>query len=507
MGKSHYKMYKKGKNWCYMAIATLAVAVGVLSVSQGVSADATNSIANTTSVSVAPQETQSQTTGVTTKVMSSTQDTNEMTNDQGASAAQDDQQALVESKSAVAPQAATPQNGWQTDNESSYYYKDGQKVIGQQSIDGKNYYFNDQGQQQKNYFLNQANRTYYFQADGTRLDDGFYNNWGHTYYFQKDGSRLDNGFYNNWGHTYYFGQGGMRLDDGFYNNWGHTYYFQKDGSRLDNGFYNNWGHTYYFGQGGMRLDDGFYNNWGHTYYFQKDGSRLDNGFYNNWGHTYYFGNDGARWDNRFMNNWGHLYYFGHDGALVTNQFVQHNGQTYYALPDGILNAPKYFSQFTPIYAPEGCAVASLAMLLSIKNKYFNLANAYNNLPQYGGVYNTGAFRGIISPDALTRYAHNWDSNVQNITGASLTEVSKLVWAGHPVLYYGMSSFERAGQRNHAKVIVGENNGYFHIFDPCYWGQGQRAHTAGGNAYDWGADSWQSWGAVASEYIGRAITIY
>ncbi|WP_191980697.1 KxYKxGKxW signal peptide domain-containing protein, partial [Limosilactobacillus reuteri] len=32
----HYKMYKKGKNWCYMAIATLVVAVGALSVSQGV---------------------------------------------------------------------------------------------------------------------------------------------------------------------------------------------------------------------------------------------------------------------------------------------------------------------------------------------------------------------------------------------------------------------------------------------------------------------------------------
>ncbi|WP_323079490.1 KxYKxGKxW signal peptide domain-containing protein, partial [Limosilactobacillus reuteri] len=40
----HYKMFKKGKNWCYMAIATLSVAVGTLSISQhNVNADTTGS--------------------------------------------------------------------------------------------------------------------------------------------------------------------------------------------------------------------------------------------------------------------------------------------------------------------------------------------------------------------------------------------------------------------------------------------------------------------------------
>lgn len=51
-------MYKKGKNWCYMAIAILAIAIGALSVSQEVSADITNNTANTTSVTVAPQKAQ-----------------------------------------------------------------------------------------------------------------------------------------------------------------------------------------------------------------------------------------------------------------------------------------------------------------------------------------------------------------------------------------------------------------------------------------------------------------
>ena len=440
--KKHFKMFKKGKIWCYMGIVVLSTTLGLITSSRSIQAD-TSSTENTVNVGQqgavndAATTTLRTTDGDNVQVVQDTKD--------NIKQAANNNSAFVDISS-VNPQASTSatQEGWQNENGNTYYYQDGTKLVGQQLLNGKNYYFNDQGVVQKNYFLTKDNHTYYYQNDGTRLDNGFYNNWGHTYYFGNDGTRLDNGFYNNWGHTYYFG---------------------------------------------------------------NDGARLDNGFYNNWGHTYYFGNDGARWDNRFMNNWGHMYYFGNDGALVTNQFVQHGGQTYYALSNGVLNAPRYFSQFTPIYAPEGCAVASLAMLLSIKNEYFNLADAYNNLPQYGGVYNTGAFRGIISPEALTNYAHKWDSNVRNITGSSLEDISRLVWAGHPVLYYGMSSFERAGQRNHAKVIVGENNGYFHIYDPCYWNQGQRAHTAGGNAYDWGADSWQSWGAIASEYIGKAITIY
>ena len=393
-------MFKKGKIWCYMGIVVLSTTLGLITSSQSIQADI-SSTENT--VNVGQQ-------GVVNNAATTTLRTTDKDNVQVVQDTKDNIKQAANNNSAfvdissVDPHASTSatQEGWQNENGNTYYYQDGTKLVGQQLLNGRNYYFNDQGVVQKNYFLTKDN---------------------------------------------------------------------------------------------------------HTYYYQNDGTRLDNGFYNNWGHTYYFGNDGARWDNRFMNNWGHMYYFGNDGALVTNQFVQHGGQTYYALSNGVLNAPRYFSQFTPIYAPEGCAVASLAMLLSIKNEYFNLANAYNNLPQYGGVYNTGAFRGIISPEALTNYAHNWDSNVRNITGSSLEDISRLVWAGHPVLYYGMSSFERAGQRNHAKVIVGENNGYFHIYDPCYWNQGQRAHTAGGNAYDWGADSWQSWGAVASEYIGKAITIY
>ncbi|WP_083673312.1 N-acetylmuramoyl-L-alanine amidase [Limosilactobacillus caccae] len=264
--RKHYKMFKKGKNWCYMALAIVSVVFGTTMIAQNASADSTDTSQAVISAAISNDG---------QKSLSNSQElvANNQNDTKSSSVSEQEEQTVSQP---VKPKATEVQNGWQTTNGNSYYYKNGQKLTGQQNIEGKDYYFNDQGQQQKDYFLNQNNHTYYFQADGTRLNDGFYNNWGHTYYFQKDGVRLDDGFYNTWGHTYYFGNGGVRLDDGFYNNWGHTYYFGDGGVRLDDGFYNNWGHTYYFGNGGVRLDNSFYNNWGNTYYFTGDGSLAQN---------------------------------------------------------------------------------------------------------------------------------------------------------------------------------------------------------------------------------------
>ncbi len=273
----HYKMFKKGKNWCCMAIATLSVAMGALSISQhNVNADTTET--DTSSISTNTEDTQNSSENTVTLTTSAqSQDsqvdatdmakstekantTNDSHNQNVEDSTQSQIQPSIASYVAVSPKAndSASQNGWQTTDGSSYYYRNGQRLTGQQNIDGKDYYFNDQGQQQKDYFLNQNNHTYYFQADGTRLNDGFYNNWGHTYYFQKDGSRLDNGFYNNWGHTYYFGEGGVRLDNGFYNNWGKVYYFGSDGALVQNQTINlGYGDLTFDGQGQLTSNNAF----------------------------------------------------------------------------------------------------------------------------------------------------------------------------------------------------------------------------------------------------------
>ena len=298
--RTHVKMFKKGKNWCYMAIATIAMAFGIATTTVANADVATDQNTVTTSQQIQSDAVQSAVPAAATDSSAAnsestvSSESTEVASEASTSAASEATVTSASTSYALAATQPAQLNGWQEQDGNVYYYNNGQKATGVQNINGANYYFNDEGQQQKDYFLNQNNHTYYFQKDGTRLDDGFYTNWGHTYYFQKDGARLD---------------------DGFYQNWGHTYYFQKDGARLDNGFYTNWGHTYYF---------------------QNDGARLDNGFYKNWGHTYYFGNDGARLDNGFYTNWGHKYYFGSDGALIQNRDITVNGTKYHADKDGVL---------------------------------------------------------------------------------------------------------------------------------------------------------------------------
>ena len=244
--QKHYKMFKKGKNWCYMAIATVAVAFGV----------STTSVANADTTDTVATPVTSQQVEVSDQTVTNEQ--NEVSTDTTYQAPQQDANNGNQASNpvAVTPQATDNQlNGWQQQDGNTYYYSNGQKATGVQDINGAQYYFNDQGQQQKDYFLDQDNHTYYFQADGTRLNNGFYNNWGRTYYFQADGSRLDNNFYNNWGRTYYFGDDGARWDNKFMNAFGHTYYFGDDGVRLDNSIYSNWGHQYYFGNDGALIQN------------------------------------------------------------------------------------------------------------------------------------------------------------------------------------------------------------------------------------------------------------
>ena len=379
----HYKMFKKGKNWCCMAIATLSVAVGALSLSQhNVNADTTETEASSISTNIEnTQDLSENTVSLTTSVQnqdlqtktadaSTTQNINKTQGQNPQAGVQTQAQSSAENYAVVSPKAenSTSQSGWQTENGNSYYYRDGQKLIGQQNIDGKDYYFNDQGQQQKDYFLNQNNHTYYFQADGTRLNDGFYNNWGHTYYFQADGSRLDNGFYNNWGHTYYF---------------------------------------------------------------QADGSRLDNGFYNNWGHTYYFGSDGARWDNKFMNNWGNVYYFGTDGTLIQNQTINLGYGDLTFDDQGRLTSNNAFIGSIVNGAIQGWTqhqiLPSLTLAQAILESAWGkstLASTYHNLFGIKGSYNGMSVnmptyeeyggRMVLINDAFRRYPDN-NASVQDHT--------------------------------------------------------------------------------------------
>lgn len=559
----------------YLFMATAALTAFILTGTTSVNANADDSqateVTTQQTVSVASQGDSSVDTTVTGDSQSSaslSSDTNNAgakescsTSDTNSSIkteenSQANQSTAENTNVSMSTAAATaPKNQFITDanGKISYYDANGQKVTGSgntadtlayRTINGNTYAFDNAGNAYIG-FLSGWGNMYYFDNNGARYTDRFYNNWGNTYYFGQDGVRYTNRWYYNWGNYYYFGDGGVRLTDAFLPNKQlplndgkgglkdtdqyHVYYFNpKTGVMARDQFYNNWGHTYYFGNDGARYTDQFYNNWGNTYYFDEDGALYTDKFYSNWGNTYYFDKNGVRYTNQWYSNWGHKYFFGDGGVRATNTYFNALGaggdyDTHWADQNGVVSDVHYFSQYTPVFAPWGCAGASLAMLLSIKNVYPDLKDLIYNEPNVTGSRNQGweggqsgsvvsgiGFDHVIQPNALSRYGQMFYSGVRDISYTSLSNIADVVRSGHPVIYYGWSAYDAGGARNHCKVILGYNaqNDTYHVYDPLYGYKNRwTANSTGHNKYDLGYDAWVKASSIQSEMNGQAISIY
>ena len=368
--KKHFKLYKAGKKWCCAAIATVALGAGLSIGSSTVLADNTTTDVNTSSVAPTTdgqQDQQQRTLG--------TEETPNITKDNETD------------------RTPTPREELNSNNDNSVNIPETSTPKSFSTIDGKTYYYGDNGEFYRNQFYNNWGHTYYFQPDGTRLDNSFYNNWGNTYYFGADGARWDNRYMVKWGNAYYFNNDGVLVknqtknvngtnywinNEGviplhnqfltannnqlyyfdtkgtliankFYHNWGHTYYFGKDGARYTDQFLNLNGKVYYFDNQGIMYKDQYYKNWGNTYYFGKDGARYTNQFLNKDGKIYYFDNDGVMYQDRYYKNWGNTYYFGKDGARYTNQFLNKDGKIYYFDNDGVMYQDRYYKNWGNTY--------------------------------------------------------------------------------------------------------------------------------------------------------------
>ncbi len=188
------KLYKSGKNWVTMTIATAAMAFGVATSANQITAYADTAAATPTTAAVSDVKSDASTPATITTTANVSATTN--------------------STSASVQSSTVPLNGEVTKNGANYYYENGQmKTNYFRSVDGKMYYYGD---------------------DGKMYQDQFYSNWGNMYYFGKDGARYTNQFYSNWGNMYYFGEDGARYTNRFYQNWGNKYYFGQDGALATN---------------------------------------------------------------------------------------------------------------------------------------------------------------------------------------------------------------------------------------------------------------------------------
>lgn len=178
----------------------------------------------------------------------------------------------------------------------------------------------------------------------------------------------------------------------------------------------------------------------------------------------------------------------------------------------------YTSQYFPVFAPWGCASSSLSMLMKYDGTFnkvpgrgakAELTYMQNHLPrnkatggQDGDPYTGAGFTRVIQSYRLMKYAHQLgDKKIKDVSGLSTKNLAKLVLSGHPVLYYGYSSYDAGGLRNHAKAIFGysKKSNKFLVHDPLY--QANRFYKGGGghNKYDLGPISWVPASSIKGEF--------
>lgn len=401
---------------------------------------------------------------------------------------------------------------YQFDSKTGDILTDG-LVDGLNTIANRIFFFNKASQKfVSNVWKQINNKWYHFGNDGAASTGWFEStpaaNW---YFFNTDGTAKTGWFKSDAGNWYYFDtQNAWALKDWQKIN-GNWYHFDSTNAWADTGWYKSAaGNWYYFDPVNAWAKTGWFQSAaGNWYYFDSQNAWAKTGWQKINGCWYYFDPTNAWADRGYQRINGVDYYFDPTNAnMYQNRWVNVYGWTYHADNNGHLWFPRWYSQFTPAFYGEGCSVFSLAMLLSPK-EYINTNYALQLLAQrQAGNLVTGAgFSVIIQPNSLVELAHHFDPTVRNISGSSVSDIISWINAGHPVQYYGYSSYERSyAHRNHNKVIVGYRNGYFRIYDPCYWSTADGWYSRGGNAYDYGAMAWVSVSQFSREYAGQAITV-
>ena len=230
-------------------------------------------------------------------------------------------------------------NGFITENESVYYYVNGEKAKGFTKIDDDYYFFNTgSGRMYKNVTLWIAkndygvrNGWYAFGADGKLIKTGFVTGGdGYTYYYAKNVLALG---FTKIGEDYYFfnaGSGKMQKDKTLWvgsNDYGieaGMYYFDADGKMVIPDLEN--------GQTKIVSDNG-------KLYFTVDGARMRSGLYE-LDSEYYYAQSNTElavnktvWvsqKNGLISEKGNWYAFDGDGKLIKTGFVTGgDGCTYY----------------------------------------------------------------------------------------------------------------------------------------------------------------------------------
>ncbi|MBR3325500.1 MAG: hypothetical protein IKG14_05610 [Clostridia bacterium] len=224
-------------------------------------------------------------------------------------------------------------NGWTSVSGKQYYLDTitGEVAIGLKEIDGKSYFFNENGIMQKGKFINIGGKLYYFGAQsGTLQKTGWYEKNGKKYYLDEQTGEVYTGTRVIDGKTYVFDSDGKLKDTpitGLVTINGKTYYYEN-GTMVKGKFINIEGKLYYFGaQSGTLQKTGWYKD---KYYLDPTTGEVAVGLKEISNKKYYFSDTGVIRKGRAIAIGNDLYYFDETtGEMVKGKFVTIDSKIYY----------------------------------------------------------------------------------------------------------------------------------------------------------------------------------
>lgn len=199
-------------------------------------------------------------------------------------------------------------------------------------VNGKYYYYLDDGTMVRDQWLQDGNDWYYMNADGTMKSAEWFQDGVDWYYFRDWGGMLHDQFYTYEGNLYYFRSwGGMMYDMAFQVN-GKQYKANSDGTLVTGWSEENGKYYYYNSDGSLYEKEGWLllgDTYDSYYYISADGSRVQGQWLKVGSDWYYMNDDGTMKSEEWFQDGIDWYYFRDWGGMLHDQFFTYNGDLYY----------------------------------------------------------------------------------------------------------------------------------------------------------------------------------
>ena len=223
--------------------------------------------------------------------------------------------------------------GWQEENNNWRFYEHNKPVTNWKKIQGKWYYFNNDG----NRLSNTTFDGYIFNKDGVMAENGWNFINGKWYFANSSGKISQNKWEKIGGAWYYFDKDGIMLSNTTFDN----YLLTKSGAMATNGWAKidqNW---YYATSSGKISQDKWEKVNGSWYYFDKKGIMLSSTTFKG----YLFNNSGAMAENSWVKIKDTWFYANASGKFVQNKWEKISGSWYSFAQDGAMLADKWSGSY------------------------------------------------------------------------------------------------------------------------------------------------------------------